>query len=761
MDRIRAAAAPISAAFLALFTLFAAAEVGAQSLKTVDAAELERLIGEARDQGAKVVVIETPAGAGAAQGGAAEAQLSAVVEDQALQVRARFREILAGASQFADRAGETVRQYDPGGSMYWPLPAALLAVLFLAVGYGAERMFNAWGRSHFQHLFNPTPESEVEKISYLLLRGLMQTVAIALGLAVALLVGLAFDQGETHVRNTQLIIILGVTIVRAMAVFFQNLFAYGTPSHRLLHLSDADAVRMHRGLMGILVIGAISIGMCLWMEALALNRDAHVLALMVTTLLATVLLSGFAIVERRTVAGMILGAGAVEAKPGFVRLVAAVWHILAVLYFVVAWMVSSVRLILDLPNALGLVGDPVLIILFAIAGYGAALLLIEWLFTRRAAQRGQAAVADDVDLDVADETAAEDALTEAPAHGFKELAEHAAAVMTVAISIWLIFDLWGVNLTEDGGILHSLWEILLIGFLAYLAFAGVRIAIDRKIAEEGGFDEEPEPGEEGGAQGTSRLATLLPLFRNFLFIVIAVIGGMIALSELGVDIAPLFAGAGVVGLAIGFGAQALIRDIFSGAFFLMDDAFRKGEYIDLGDVKGTVEKISIRSMQLRHHMGPLHTIPFGEIRHLTNYSRDWVMMKLPLRLTYDTDVEKVRKLIKKLGQELLEHPELGEKFMQPLKSQGVYQMEDSAMIIRVKFMTRPGDQFQVRKEVYARIRALFESEGIRFAHREVTVRVAETPNGEPLTPAQKEAVAGAVRPAIEAGQPAKTGSDDR
>lgn len=751
MDRVKAVAARISAAFFVLCMLFAGAEAGAQSLRAADAGELERLISEARDQGARVVVIETPAGA--QTGGAPAPALSAVVEDRALQVRSRFHEILAGAGQFADRAGETVRQYDPGGSMYWPVPAVLMAILFLAIGYGAERLFNAWGRSHFHHLFNPTPESQVEKISYLLLRALMQLVAVALGLVVALLVGLAFDQGETHVRSTQLIVILGVTIVRALSIFFQNLLAYDTPSHRLLNLNDADAIRMHRGLMGILVIGAVSIGMCVWMEALALNRDAHVLALMATTLLAMILLSGFAIAERRTVAGMILGAGPVESKPAFARLVAAVWHILAMLYFVVAWIVSSVRLILDLPNALGLVGDPVLIIFFAIAAYGAALLLIEWLFTQRAKRRGHPPAPAIV--------AAESIPSDAPVGGFKDLAEHAAALLITATTVWLIFGLWGVNLTDDGGILHSLWEILLIGFLAYLAFAAVRIAIDRKIAEEGGFDEEPEPGEEGGSQGASRLATLLPLFRNFLFIVIAVIGGMIALSELGVDIAPLFAGAGVIGLAIGFGAQTLIRDIFSGAFFLMDDAFRKGEYIDLGDVKGTVEKISIRSMQLRHHMGPLHTIPFGEVKHLTNYSRDWVMMKLPLRLTYDTDVEKVRKLIKKVGQELLAHPELGEKFLQPLKSQGVYQMEDSAMIIRVKFMTKPGDQFQVRKEVYARIRALFEREGIKFAHREVTVRVAETPNNEPLTPTQKEAVAGAVRPAIEADAVPKTGSDDR
>ena len=90
-------------------------------------------------------------------------------------------------------------------------------------------------------------------------------------------------------------------------------------------------------------------------------------------------------------------------------------------------------------------------------------------------------------------------------------------------------------------------------------------------------------------------------------------------------------------------------------------------------------------------------MPFGEIQVITNYSRDWVIMKLPLRVTYDTDVEKVRKLIKKLGVELLDDPVIGENFIQPLKSQGVIQMEDSAMIIRVKFMTKPGDQWLVRK----------------------------------------------------------------
>ncbi|MGO4831542.1 mechanosensitive ion channel family protein, partial [Rhizobiaceae sp. 2RAB30] len=148
----------------------------------------------------------------------------------------------------------------------------------------------------------------------------------------------------------------------------------------------------------------------------------------------------------------------------------------------------------------------------------------------------------------------------------------------------------------------------------------------------------------------------------------------------------------------------------------------------------------------------VNTIPFGEIRQLTNYSRDWVMMKLPLRLTYDTDVDKVRKLVKRFGQQLLEDPVVGKMFLQPLKSQGVYAMEDSAMIVRVKFMTRPGDQFVTRKVIYAGIRELFQKEGIHFAHREVTVRLADGEQVEDLTPEQREAVAGATRAVLDDGQ---------
>ncbi len=285
-------------------------------------------------------------------------------------------------------------------------------------------------------------------------------------------------------------------------------------------------------------------------------------------------------------------------------------------------------------------------------------------------------------------------------------------------------------------------DILIVGFIAYVCWSAIRIAIERKLWEEGG-PVQIVPGEIGGA-AASRLSTLLPLIANVLFIFIVAVAMMVILSELGVNITALLAGAGDLGLAVGFGAQTLVRDILSGVFFLIDDAFRQGEFIDVGDVKGTVETISVRSMQLRHHLGPLNTIPFGEIKNVQNFSRDWVIMKLPIRLTYDTDAEKVRKLINNYGKELLKDPRVGEDFLQPLKSQGVIQMDESAQIMRVKFMSKPGQQWVIRRKVLNGIRDLFEREGIKFAHHEVTVRVAHEEQPQQLTEEQTRQAIGAA-----------------
>jgi len=173
--------------------------------------------------------------------------------------------------------------------------------------------------------------------------------------------------------------------------------------------------------------------------------------------------------------------------------------------------------------------------------------------------------------------------------------------------------------------------------------------------------------------------------------------------------------AGIAGVAIGFGAQTLVKDILSGIFFLLDDAFRVGEYIESGSYKGTVESFSLRSVRLRHNRGPIFTVPFGVLGAVQNMSRDWAVEKLLLTITYDSDLEKARKLIKKIGLELAEDPELKPITIEPLKMQGVEEFGDLGIKLTLKFKTRPGQQAAVRRRGLLMIKTAFDENGIKLA----------------------------------------------
>ena len=289
----------------------------------------------------------------------------------------------------------------------------------------------------------------------------------------------------------------------------------------------------------------------------------------------------------------------------------------------------------------------------------------------------------------------------------------------VVYALFWVMRVWGIDLSVGEAISRALFSILITVAVCYVGWELINAKIQQKINEE--MPDDDEEHEEGGAGG-SRVATLLLLLRRFFLSVIIIMASLVALSSLGVDIGPLIAGAGIVGLAIGLGAKSLVQDIISGLFFMLDDSFRVGDYIDIGGTKGMVEQLSIRSMKLRHPRGMVNTVPFGNIGTVTNFSRDYIITKLDFRMRYDTDVEKVRKLIKKkVYKQILANEELGPKLLAPIKSQGVRQMEDSAMVMRVKYKTLPGEQFAIRKEVYRLMREAFEKEGIEFAHRNVTV----------------------------------------
>ena len=277
-------------------------------------------------------------------------------------------------------------------------------------------------------------------------------------------------------------------------------------------------------------------------------------------------------------------------------------------------------------------------------------------------------------------------------------------------------ELPGARLAQ--GFLYALLILLVADLLWKLA----RTAIDQQLAQSAATSLEAAadlPPDE--TRRRARLRTLLPILRIVLFVLLAVTAILMALSSLGVQIAPLIAGAGVVGVAVGFGSQTLVKDIISGMFYLLDDAFRVGEYIVSGNYRGTVEGFSLRSIKLRHHRGPVYTVPFGMLGAVQNLSRDWVIDKITVGVTYDTDLDLVKKVIKQVGKEIMADPELARDILQPLKSQGVAAMGDFAIQVRMKFMAKPGEQFIVRRAIYDKLKKAFDANGIKFAFPTVTV----------------------------------------
>lgn len=287
-----------------------------------------------------------------------------------------------------------------------------------------------------------------------------------------------------------------------------------------------------------------------------------------------------------------------------------------------------------------------------------------------------------------------------------------------------------------------IFTFLMILAAGYLVWEVVTLLFNRRIAQETSpetIDLQHEDAGEITGTGGSRLTTVLPLLRIAAQATIIVLTILVALSNLGIDITPLVAGAGILGLAVGFGAQALVRDIVSGIFFLIDDAFRVGEYIVVGDTAGTVEKISVRSLQLRHDQGAVHTIPYGEIKRVTNNSRDWVIVKMKFTVPFDADINKIRKIFKQIGADIMSAPYAGD-IIQTFKSQGVGAVDDVGIMVRGKFMSKPGKQWVIRKDIYARVQSAFAAAGIEFARREVRVSVSGKAYQD-LDESEREAVA--------------------
>jgi small-conductance mechanosensitive channel len=277
------------------------------------------------------------------------------------------------------------------------------------------------------------------------------------------------------------------------------------------------------------------------------------------------------------------------------------------------------------------------------------------------------------------------------------------------------------NLAESGSpsmrIGLRVLGVATLALLTNFVWITVRTAIDQRLSRIRPLN------SHDGPDANARLLTLLPLLRVTAAVFLLVMLVLSSLWGLGIEITPLLAGAGVVGLALGFGAQALVRDVIAGIFYLAEDAFRVGEYIESGTaIKGTVERITLRSVALRHHNGPLHFVPYGSLGTVRNTSRDWVIDKFNLPLPIDVESEAIRKMIKKIGEDMQADPAIGPLLLEPLKGK-LYRIDPGVKLFRCKFRSPPSKQFDVRANALKRIEAALKKMNLQFADGKQTVVV--------------------------------------
>jgi small conductance mechanosensitive channel len=236
----------------------------------------------------------------------------------------------------------------------------------------------------------------------------------------------------------------------------------------------------------------------------------------------------------------------------------------------------------------------------------------------------------------------------------------------------------------------------------------------------------------GSAVG-ARARTLLPLGRSAAAIVIATFAVFTVLSEVGLDIGPLLAGAGVVGLAIGFGSQTLVKDVVTGVFILLENQIAVGDVVKAGDQSGLVEAITIRTLRLRDFDGTLRIVPFSAVTTVANMTKDYSRYVFDVAVSYREDVDRVIGALKEIGAEMLTDPNFGDRILGPLETFGIEKFDESAVIVRARITTKPIAQWDVGREFNMRLKKKFDALGIErpFPHRTIYFGVGKDGRAPP------------------------------
>lgn len=592
--------------------------------------------------------------------------------------------------------------------LIWKIAAILTAAMTI------EWLVNRLLARPRQRLESRQPEnSYLWRFPYALLHLLLELIPIAAFLAIAYGVMSALAPGETT-RLVVLAIINANLVTRLITAGARTALAPRSRSLRLINVGDETANYL---LIWIRRVSAVAVYGYFIAEAgllLGLPPALHIFILRAVGLVVVGMIVIFVLQNRSAVTQWLKARGENGAWNRLRNRFADIWHFLAIIYVLAVYCVW----------ALNITGG------FAFL-FRATLLTFLLLFVVRMITAGISRMVER-GFALSSELKARFPRLESRANRYLPLLQRILFAVIYVITALSLLEVWGIDAygwlaTEFGQRLTR--SLITIGFI----FLGALLATEVVNGIVESFLNKRQRDADDPSRG-ARLRTLLPLIRNAFRIVLVVMVALIVLSELGINIAPLLAGAGVVGLAVGFGAQTLVKDVITGIFILAEDTLAVGDVADLDNRIGVVEAMTVRSIRLRDAAGAVHTIPFSAVTTVKNMTKDYANATFDVAVGYDADLEKVTKVLRQIGEELRKDPKFTRDILEPMTVVGITKFLENGMIIQAHIKTRPMRQWDVRNEVHLRLRKAFAEQGIEFAvpQRHITHRWENAPPAETL-----------------------------
>ncbi len=299
-----------------------------------------------------------------------------------------------------------------------------------------------------------------------------------------------------------------------------------------------------------------------------------------------------------------------------------------------------------------------------------------------------------------------------------------SAIVLVLIGAGVVAEFWGLPVSafvasEVGSLILLRGAAIAITFAVIIAVLQLNRVVSAFLLRE-----------QGGRVVSQKTRTLVPMVRAAVNIAAIFVGGVVILGRIGVDTTPILAGAGIVGLAVGFGSQTLVKDLINGLFILFEESIRVGDWAQVGSKDGEVEAVGLRTVRLRDLRGNVHVIPNSSIDSVTNYSKDFSRSVMDIGVAYREDIDQVMDILKEVGRELRKDPEFGDHITGPLEVFGLDRFEDSAIIVRIRFNTKPLKQWGVKREFYRRMKRVFDERGIEIPFPHQTLYMGQPKEGK-------------------------------